>query len=345
MRKIGNIYKITLPTPLPGLKEVNAYLIEAGDEAILIDSGIHTRESIERLTDEITSRGYHFNNIRMIIATHLHIDHVGGAAYLKKEFGASIGMGIDECRFVRYMVEDTIDSIERFGKIMFDAGVPREILDNLVRIHPGSSNINVYKEITCDRRIKDGEILKLGEDSLITIDTPGHSIQHICLYNPLKRILLTGDHILPYITPNIRVPIYGDPLKEYLESLDKVYTLDVDYYLPGHGEISKGLRKRIDEIRCHHFNRLLEILEILSEKSYTGYEVASKMKWDIKIPWEDFPPIQIYFAVGEAIAHLNYLISKKLVKFTKDGDLIKYTSISYKDNDIETLKRDICKSV
>jgi glyoxylase-like metal-dependent hydrolase (beta-lactamase superfamily II) len=131
----------------------------------------------------------------------------------------------------------------------------------------------------------------------------------MCLYEPDKKIFVSGDHILNDITPNIQLwSDEWDPLKEYLASLDKVYQLDIELVLPGHRGIFKNCKERIQELKRHHRNRLDEIVSILEKGKMNAFRVASKMSWDIvSDSWDLFPVSQKWFATGEAIAHLKYL--------------------------------------
>jgi glyoxylase-like metal-dependent hydrolase (beta-lactamase superfamily II) len=112
-----------------------------------------------------------------------------------------------------------------------------------------------------------------------------------------------------------------DPLRLYLESLNKVESLDVDTVLTGHRRSPESFSGRIEELRRHHINRLKEIIGILGGATMTAYEVASRMSWDIRYErWDDFPTAQKWFATGEAIAHLQYLFTEgQLIKYKKDG--------------------------
>jgi glyoxylase-like metal-dependent hydrolase (beta-lactamase superfamily II) len=131
----------------------------------------------------------------------------------------------------------------------------------------------------------------------------------MCLYEPEHRFLFSGDHILAGISSNITSWNDGnDYLGLYLQSLDKIYALDIKTVLPGHRSIIKDHRQRISELKHHHRNRLQEIKGLLQKGSMTAYEVASCMHWDIPYnSWKEFPRYQRWFATGEAIAHLEHL--------------------------------------
>jgi glyoxylase-like metal-dependent hydrolase (beta-lactamase superfamily II) len=135
------------------------------------------------------------------------------------------------------------------------------------------------------------------------------------LYEPNKKILVAGDHILIDITPNIQC--WSDeqnPLQDYLASLDKVNDMEIDLVLPGHRRLFTDHKTRIAELKEHHERRLREVLSILGNDPRTAFQVASRMTWDLDCDsWEEFPPAQKWFATGEAIAHLRYLQRKGFI--------------------------------
>ncbi len=148
------------------------------------------------------------------------------------------------------------------------------------------------------------------------VETPGHTRGHMCLYEPNERVFVAGDYILKDITPNIQLwSDERDPLREYLESLDKVYDTDLELVLPGHRAVFGNCRQRIQELRLHHQNRADEVLFILEKGSEDAFGVASQMSWDIHYgSWDRAPLLQKWLATGEAIAHLKYLEVKGMVR-------------------------------
>ena len=164
--------------------------------------------------------------------------------------------------------------------------------------------------------LKEGDTLSYGGYSFRCIETPGHTRGHLCLYEADAKLLIAGDHVLNDITPNIS--LWSDeenPLQRYLESLEKVYRLDVEVALPGHRRTIRNFRERIRELQHHHQIRAEEILSILEEGPANGFQVASRMRWDMTYAsWELFPAPQKWFATGEAIAHLKYLEGRGLIQ-------------------------------
>ncbi|MCB1262168.1 MAG: MBL fold metallo-hydrolase, partial [Acidimicrobiales bacterium] len=90
--------------------------------------------------------------------------------------------------------------------------------------------------------------------------TPGHTADHLCLFDPTEGVLLAGDHVLPTITPHISGMIEGDPLARYVESLDRIASFDdIRLVLPAHGQPFTRLVARVGEIKAHHDDRLEQL--------------------------------------------------------------------------------------
>ncbi len=135
-------------------------------------------------------------------------------------------------------------------------------------------------------------------------------------------MLISGDHILGDITPNISTWLDDtNPLNQYLVNLEKIYAMDIDIVLPGHRSLIRDCRGRIDELKEHHSKRLNEVLTILRKLGEaSAFQTASFMTWDLVAKsWEDFPLMQKWFASGEALAHIRYLeVEGKIGRRMKD---------------------------
>src|SRR5699024_11833829 len=118
-------------------------------------------------------------------------------------------------------------------------------------------------------------------------------------------VLISTDHILPRITPNISYWFYGDdnPLNTYLNSLNKIKALDAEYVIPSHGKPFYNANKRIDEIIVHHEDRLNETLGKINGY-HTVHRICDQLfNFELTIH-------ETRFAIGETIAHLEYLYQK-----------------------------------
>ena len=158
--------------------------------------------------------------------------------------------------------------------------------------------------------LEDGDVLSYGGHDLRCVLTPGHTPGHMCLYEAESKWLFSGDHVLFHISPNIcRWSSMPDALGSYLESLQKVRDLPVELLLPAHRQETGDLTARVDELTAHHLRRIENAWQTVREEpGLTAYEIAGRMRWKIRSrSWEDFPLTQKFFAVGEALAHLDYL--------------------------------------
>ncbi|GAF68517.1 unnamed protein product, partial [marine sediment metagenome] len=169
--------------------------------------------------------------------------------------------------------------------------------------------------------------INIGDYLFKCIETPGHTNGHMCLYEPSKKIFISGDHILNDITPNISLwSDEWDPLNEYLMSLDKVYDLDVKLVLPGHRSIFKDFKGRIQELKYHHQARVGEVLSALEKGGKNAFQVAPQLSWDVTYEaWELFPTLQKWFAFGETVAHLKYLEEKGKIRREMQGQKVVFS--------------------
>ena len=126
----------------------------------------------------------------------------------------------------------------------------------------------------------DLEVVRLGDRDWIALSTPGHTADHLCMWCPEDGVILTGDHVLPTITPHIGGFLGGDPLRSYLDNLDKVAALDgVTKVLPAHGHPFDDLAARCKAIQDHHARRLEQLVDAAPEAGWapvpTGRSTSS----------------------------------------------------------------------
>ena len=185
-------------------------------------------------------------------------------------------------------------------------GVPHDLVPDLA----GSSmQIRSFVRMAPpDRLIEGGETLELPGWDLRAVWTPGHSPGHLCFHSPSRRLVLSGDHVLPRISPNIAVHSQqiANPLADYLDSLGTVEHLACDEVLPGHEWRFSGLADRVAELRVHHRARLDEILAALAaDEGLTCWELTLRLTWSR--PLETSSSFIQRSASGETLAHLVLL--------------------------------------
>jgi glyoxylase-like metal-dependent hydrolase (beta-lactamase superfamily II) len=172
-----------------------------------------------------------------------------------------------------------------------------------------------------DEVVWGGERLPIGRFEFEVWWTPGHSPGHICFLERDKKFILTGDHVLPTITPNISLhpQQQGNPLGDYIASLKRLEDLDVTTVLPAHEFTFSDLRARLRSIEQHHEDRLREMLECVGDGPRTAFEVARRVKW-VTGTLDSFSPWMQRAALGETLSHLDYLVLEgRLSKRLEDG--------------------------
>ncbi len=317
---LPNLFRLKIPLPDSPLKYLNSYVIKGADRNLIIDTGLNRRECLEAMQAGLSTLGIDLKASDIFI-THLHADHFGLVAKLATD--------TSQVYFSR-PEKELIESWEGFGPMIVYAGqngFPEDELQAALDKHPGAKFGSEW--IPEMKLLEDGDEIRIGDYKFRCVVTPGHTLGHICLYEPDKKILVAGDHILIDITPNIQC--WSDtqnPLKHYLASLEKVYSLKVDLTLPGHRRLIENHQTRIEELKRHHADRLTEVLSILMAGAMNAFQVASQMTWDIDSEsWDQFPVAQKWFATGEAISHLRYLEEEGQLVRNADGKITLYARV------------------
>jgi glyoxylase-like metal-dependent hydrolase (beta-lactamase superfamily II) len=305
---IPGFYQVKLPFPRNPLRDCNVYIIRGGDKSLMVDTGIDLPEAQSELLDAIKNLGIDLKKTEFFL-THMHVDHTGNLIVLADD-NSTVYFSHPDAAILDYNSPEnrvsraTLSVKNGFPPGDMTAGGPLER-----RSHP-MRDFAEKRKYRFDF-IQEGQVIKIGGFAFTCYITPGHTKGHVCLYEPYKKIFLSGDHILQDITPNISTWRPDEnPLADYMSSLDKVYNLDVKLVLPSHRRTFIDLKARIDELKNHHEWRASEALSILSGNGkQTGYQVAARMTWDVsQKKWEEVPIWQRMFATGEAISHLRYLV-------------------------------------
>ena len=294
------LFRIEIPLLNNPLKYLNSYVLVSRDRHLVVDTGLNREECLAAMEAGLKELGLDRSRCDFFI-THLHTDHIG-----------LVGKLITPQSRVFLSQPDWSDVLDRekwdrFVETARANGFPEHEIRQTLSLHPGY--LNTPEHIPDITVIKDGDLFSIGAFRFRCLATPGHSSGHMCLYDQDEKILISGDHILGDITPNIQSWRENQNcLEDYLNSLDKVTALEVELVLPGHRRLVHDLKRRVGELKAHHCERADETLALINNGGKTAYEVAGGMKWDIRCDsWDDFPVAQKWFAMGEAMAHLRYL--------------------------------------
>ncbi len=321
------IYQLTLPNPAyAALRYVNTYLMRGSDGYLLIDTG-WSDEALTSLQQQLTKVGISFSDISQIVVTHTHPDHYGLANRLKQLSGAKLALHHLEIGVIESRYSDETDFLSRLEQWWHVNGVSatevkkfREDFQKIARIF--------ISPVLPDVTLHGGETISSGVFNFQVLWTPGHSAGHISLYEPKQKILFSGDHILPNITTNIGIGLLlsqssGNPLDDYLNSLNQIKQLEVNLILPGHENRFVGLKKRVEELILHHKRRTTEVAKTIETEAKIAYQIATELTWmpDVKgVGWQDLDLWSQKLAIAETAAHLESLRCDGMAdKFFRDS--------------------------
>jgi glyoxylase-like metal-dependent hydrolase (beta-lactamase superfamily II) len=294
--------RMTIPFPP---EHINLWLIEDGHGWAIVDCGLAldtTRAAWERIfTGELGGRG-----ITRVFVTHFHPDHIGLAHWLALRWNVEVWMSEMEWMTARGVhAESTSEDIAQRLDLYRRNGVSAELVAGA-----NTPTNSFYRAHVPDvprryRRLRGGEAVTIGDRSWTPIVGRGHAPEHACLSNPADAVLICGDILLPRISPNVSVwptePL-GDPLRDFLGSLDGFATLDEStLVLPAHGLPYRGVHERVAELRRHHQERLDAITDFTRAAPRHAVECFPLLfKRTIGAN-------NIGLALGEALAHLHRL--------------------------------------
>jgi len=299
---LDQIWCIEVPLPKNPLKYLNAYFIRGKERNLLIDTGFNLPACREALLSGLEELGVSMETTDIFL-THMHSDHTGLVEAVKSRT-STVWASEKDAGVIRVAGSD--DFWGELEQLWIKLGFHEDS-----HTHPGrkfAANGNFPMEI-----LGEGDEVNVGDYRFQVLHTPGHTKGHLCLYEKDQKILISGDTILADITPNISIGVGNlNPLGDYFESLKRLESLRVEHTLTAHRRRPASLYERIRELRDHHGHRLEEALGIVrSGRGMTAAEAASKMHWDITSrTWEEFPPSQKWFAIGEAAAHLQLLAAR-----------------------------------
>lgn len=279
-------FRIPLSDRADGMAaSINMYLIKTDAGHVVVDGGVNSATGVRVATAQFAGAGASMRDIKFIVVTHSHYDHCGLVGMMCERSEAQVIIHESEAAAsdaTKTSAQDAARRLEEWVRdvktwlvanglpVAFtrdDGSVPRDAIDGfLPRV---------------DRLVSGGEHILLGGLDLEIIWTPGHSPGHICLWDSHRRLLFSGDHVIPDTSPIVGLygPEGGDPLGDYLSSLAHLSTLPAQLVLPGHHDVFSDLPGRIRELQSHHEARVAELLAACSGSRHTAFELTFGRDW------------------------------------------------------------------
>jgi glyoxylase-like metal-dependent hydrolase (beta-lactamase superfamily II) len=302
---VDGVHRVPLPVGLHRIESINAYVLADGDRATLVDCGLWRADAADGglgvLRDGLRQVGYELTDVSRIIITHAHIDHYGLAGRLMELTGAQLFMhALTDLDCEKYRHPET--AMARRRDTYADHGLPEEDWEPVAH---GLADWLPYLHsvVEASVRLRGGERLDIGGRGWEVIHTPGHSAAHLCLYSPQLSAVLSGDHLLPGVTPPVTFErgFDADPLRSYLNSLERIAERDPRIVLPGHGAPFIDCARRIEVIVRNKTRRLNTIRVLIEQRPRTVVDIAEEVFASALLSY------QRSFALSETLAHIAYL--------------------------------------
>ena len=306
-----------LRMPLPfRLDHINLWLLEDGDGWTVVDTGIFSMETIA-LWERVLEDCLDGRPIKRVLVTHYHPDHVGMAGWLCNKLQVGLWMTQMEWLWARSCSLDKDASVyDHQAAFLHTTGCPPTLLAATRHDSPRYPLLvsPIPRTFT---RLNDGGMVEIGDREWEIVVGTGHAPEHACLYCRELGVMISGDQVLPKITPIVAVEVNepdANPLEDFLATIEKLRALPAETdILPSHNEPFSGLHGRLDALRRHHDDRLAQFLDACT-RPMTAMELSDEI---FTSPMDSQ---NITFAIGETVAHLNYLCRHGSMVRTKRKD-------------------------
>ena len=321
MKQIASdLYWVQFELPFR-LNHVNLFLMDTPTGWLIIDAGLKSDHSIDHW-NALIDGPMKSKKVSGLLITHYHPDHIGMAGWIQEKFDIPCYITEKElftAKTFRSMPDDEYAKI--FRNVFVRAGMSEE---DLIAMGPAT---RLYKNRV--HELPEFEVIKEGHEFLSndgkwTVRTDsGHSPEHVSLLDTKRNLYLSGDFLLPRISPNISDNFFDpldDRLGEYIKYLNEIKSIGSETSVfPGHDWPFKNGAQRAQDLIDHHNNRLNILINELKDKSITIMDSISLI-FDRKIGNE-----QMHFAIGEARAHLIHLdVTGKAKSVTDDNGTVHY---------------------
>jgi glyoxylase-like metal-dependent hydrolase (beta-lactamase superfamily II) len=275
-RVLPGVWRLRLPLPWPGVPHCNAWALAAGDGVVLVDTGMHEPGSMAHLERALDQAGLRVEHVRLVVCTHAHVDHCGQAPPIAERAGCEVWMHPNHAH---HTAADPDQALLRRIEVARQSGVPEEPLQRWIEQRRGQGT-GQAGALRVDRELVAGVTVASDLGDWQVLETPGHAPSHVCLYQPERRLLISGDHLLGRVSLYFDSGSTPDPVGEFLASLDKVSALDARLALAGHGRSFTDVPGHIEANRSLVAERLDAVRASLATGERTAYEVARTVYGD-----------------------------------------------------------------
>jgi glyoxylase-like metal-dependent hydrolase (beta-lactamase superfamily II) len=296
---------------------VNAWAVAAGSGVVLVDTGIGGPGALGQLELALQQAGLRLEHIRLLICTHAHTDHYGLAGSIVDAAGCELWMHPAHGHMTEHL-DDPERMVERRIEVARQSGVPDRILAEAYESRRGQP-LPVDRFVPPDRDLVPGVEAETDLGRWQVYETPGHAPSHVCLHQPDRGLLLSGDHLLGRISLYYDYGYTPDPAGEFLESLDVVDRLRSQLCLPGHARPFREVGRKIAATRDTVLGRIERVRGCLDGRPKTPFEIVPEFL-------EDPEPsaMMLNWGLNEVLVYLNHLRMRDHAQL-QEGDVSRWT--------------------
>jgi glyoxylase-like metal-dependent hydrolase (beta-lactamase superfamily II) len=299
-RVLPGVWRLRLPLPWPGVPHGNAWAVAAGDGIVLFDCGYHDEGSLGHLERALAMVNLKLEHVRLLVCTHAHSDHYGQAATIVDATGCELWMHPAHEHMTR-SASDPEEAWRRRIEVARQSGVPPEPLERFAAMRR-SAGTGIARIVEPDRDLLPGVEVDTDLGRWSVHETPGHAPSHVCLFQPERRLLISGDHLLGRVSLFYDFGYTADPAGEFLSSLDVVEKLDARLCLPGHGRTFTDVQAHIEANRSLASERIAKVLEVVETRGpITAFDAVPL------VYGEPITPMNANWWLSETLAYLTHL--------------------------------------
>ena len=318
-RVLPGLWRLRLPLPWPGVPHCNAWAIAAGTGIVLVDTGMHEPGSLAQLERAMDQVNLRLEHVQLLACTHDHSDHWGQAAPIMERAGCELWMHPNHPHATA-SAGDPQAGLARRLEVGRQSGVPPQALaeyaEEIKDIPSG-----VARVVEPDHALVNGVTIETDLGVWTAYETPGHAPSHVCLFQPERRLLISGDHVLGRISLFYNYGYTPDPVGEFLASLDTVDALDARLALSGHGKPFVDVHGHIEGNRQLVAERLEAVLTAVGAQPKTALEILPEVYGQ---------PLEFRSAswfLSETLCYLRHLQRQERVRGDADGGVEKWSAI------------------
>jgi glyoxylase-like metal-dependent hydrolase (beta-lactamase superfamily II) len=312
-RVLPGLWRLRLPLPWPGVPHCNAWAIAAGPGIVMVDTGMHQPDSLAQLERALEQVNLRLEHVRLLACTHAHSDHWGQAAPIIERAGCELWMHPNHEHATRDYGRPEA-ALARRIEVARQSGVSEQALRRYAeRAKDLPSGVAALVEP--DRALLPGVQIETDLGTWTVHETPGHAPSHVCLFQPERRLLISGDHLLGRISLFYDYGWTPDPVGEFLASLDVVERLDARLALSGHGKPFVDVPGHIEGNRKLVGEHLHSVLGALTSRRRTVVELVPLVYGD------QVDEANASWLLAQTLSYLQHLEHAGRVQRELDGEV------------------------